>query len=243
MKPALLFLLPLIAAAQSPFKIPYECTPADVDAFGLNCSTEDPCPVFLELSAADSAGNRILLTGNLHTSDRTLFAVLLTSEDRGVTWTDGYERMRSAALEQIQFADLQNGWISGESLDPLARDPFLLITTDGGKVWRKKVIVEDAKYGTIAQFSFDSAMSGQLVIDASQGKAIHQELYETNTGGESWELKQTGNKAIRLKPRPAAALNWRVRADAASGTYRLERGGGQAWEPVANFVIHIADCQ
>jgi len=33
-----------------------------------------------------------------------------------------------------------------------------------------------------------------------------------------------------------------VRADAPSGSYRLERGGGRNWESVANFPIHVTDC-
>ena len=72
------------------------------------------------------------------------------------TWTEPSPRLRNAALEQIEFWDAQKGWISGESIDPLARNPFLMLTTDGGHTWRQKLLLDDEKYGTIAQFHFDS---------------------------------------------------------------------------------------
>lgn len=227
----------------TPASVTYECPPADVEQFGLNCSEDQPCPVFLELAAVEAVGSRVFITGNLHTRDTTLFSLLLASEDGGITWTEPTARLRNAALEQIEFFDPQTGWISGESIDPLSRNPFLTITTDGGKTWRQKPLLDDTKYGTIAQFHFDSKSNGELVLDASQGRTTRQELYETMTGGESWEVKQMSNKPLKLKnSRSADQAGWRVRADAANGTYRLERGGGRNLETVATFPIHVTDC-
>ena len=82
------------------------------------------------------------------------------------------------------------------------------------------------------------------MLDASQGRTIRQELYETMTGGESWELKQVSNTPLRVRnARAPGQTGWRARADAASDTYVLERGTGRTWEPVASFAIHIADCK
>jgi photosystem II stability/assembly factor-like uncharacterized protein len=151
--------------------------------------------------------------------------------------------MRNASLEQIEFWDAQTGWISGESINPLPRNPFLLLTSDGGRTWRPKLIVDDEKFGTIAQFHFSSISSGEVVIDSSTKKAVHQELYGTQTGGESWELKEVGNKTFRLNgARTPNASGLRVRADAARGAFVLERGSGKNWETVASFPIHVADC-
>ena len=231
-------------AAQEPVRVAYECTEADADVFGLTCTMEDPCPVFLELASAESAGGRLMAAGNLHTKNVTLYGIVLVSEDNGATWTEAHERIRAAALEQIEFLDLQTGWITGESIDPLARNPFLLLTTDGGKTWSQKLVVDDTKYATISQFHFDTPAHGELVLDASQGKTIRQELYETNTGGDTWELKQVNNAPIRLKNvRSQNQASMRVRTDAASGAFVVERGGGRTWDRVASFVIHVADCQ
>ena len=241
---AFLSLGAVLAIAQTRVRLAYECTEEDVDAFGLTCTMEQPCPVYVEIASVDGTGNRIVATGNLHTSDRTLYSVVMMSEDGGLTWSEPHARLRSAALEQIEFLDLQTGWISGVSIDPLPRNPFFLLTTDGGKIWRQKLVFDDARVGTVAQFHFTSKSTGQFVLDASRGKTIRQELYESHTGGESWEAKQTSNSALRLaNPRPPRSLNWRARADAATQTYRLERGAGSVWEPIADVAIHVTDCK
>ncbi|MEQ1948758.1 MAG: hypothetical protein ABL995_16330 [Bryobacteraceae bacterium] len=236
----LLVSLSVFAAAQSAVKIPFTCTEKDMDQFGLTCTEEEPCPVFLEVSSVDSGAGRLIATGNLHTKNQTLYGVVLSSEDSGLTWKDGYTRIPFGSLEQVQFLDLQTGWISGESLDPLARNPFFLITTDGGKTWRQKLIFEDTKYGTVAQFRFDSATHGQFILDASQGRNTRQELYESNTGGESWEVRETSNKKLQLAG--AGPGSFRVRVDAKADTFVVERGGGRAWDAIASFQVHTGDC-
>src|SRR5262249_52240739 len=147
-------LLCAVVAAQT--KLEYACPPEDVDGFGLSCSAEDPCAVFLELSAVEAAGAKIFVAGNLHTRSTTLYSVLLASEDGGKTWTEPFKRIRAGALEQIQFIDFANGWVSGQLIEPLPRDPFLLITTDGGKSWRQRPLFEESRFGSISQFWFES---------------------------------------------------------------------------------------
>lgn len=240
----LLVFLALELAAQTPVSVAYQCTPQDVEALGLNCSPEEPCPVFLELSSAESAGNHLFVTGNLHTRDVTLSSILLTSDDGGTTWTEPAARLRSASLEQIEFLDQLTGWISGGMIDPLARDPFLLVTRDGGKTWRQQMLFEDTKYGTVAQFHFNSLNVGELILDASRGKATRQELYGTMTGGDNWEIKQTSNVPLRIRDaRPPNSSGLRLRADSAGGAYHLEKGGGRNWAGIATFKIRLADCR
>jgi hypothetical protein len=242
---ALLLASVAILAAQSPVKIDYTCSDEDVDAFGLTCSPDDPCPVFLELAAVEAVGAKLFLTGNLHTAVTTLYGLLLVSEDAGKTWTEPAPRQRGTALDQIQFLDFANGWISGQHIDPLPRDSFFMLTTDGGKSWRAHPVFDDTRVGSVAQFWFDSRNTGELIFDASQGAAIRQELYETLTGGESWTVKEVGNKALRLaKARLRENPTWRFRADAPSKTYRLERRtADNKWELIASFLINIAACQ
>jgi hypothetical protein len=248
--PALLLLFASLLSAQTPLensgkpmRVLYECTAADTQAAGLGCSEEDPCPVYLELANVEAVGNKIFVTGNLHTPMATLFSVLLVSEDNGTTWTEPHPRLRSSGLDQIQFVDFQNGWISGANLTSAPRDPFLLITSDGGKTWKEHPIFEETRVAAIESFWFDSAADGTLLIDArlDNGK---RELYETRTGGESWVIRQTSERPIRLpKEKPASAPGWRVRTDAATHSYVIEKSENNRWQKIASFLVNIASCK
>ena len=55
----------------------------------------------------------------------------------------------------------------------------------------------------IERFWFDTPANGTLLIDASLDNGKH-ELYETNNGGESWNIEQTTAdpaRAFKDKPR------------------------------------------
>src|SRR5271169_1629876 len=124
---------PLLRNEGKPMSIPFACTEDDMQWAGMSCSEDEPCPVYLELSGIDTVANRIIVLGNIHTESMTLYSLLLSSDDGGSTWQEPYERMRGAGLDHIQLIDFQNGWISGQTVVPVARDPFFLITSDGGK--------------------------------------------------------------------------------------------------------------
>ena len=79
---------PLVYAGK-PLQIDSTCTDDDMQMFGLACTTEEPCPVYLELSSLDTGASRILIAGNFHTETATLSTILLASEDGGTTWTGG----------------------------------------------------------------------------------------------------------------------------------------------------------
>jgi photosystem II stability/assembly factor-like uncharacterized protein len=223
-------------------KIDKVCAPEDTDAFGLTCSEDDPCPVFLELAAAEASGNTVFLTGNLHTVNTTMFSLLLKSEDGGSTWTEPSKRLRSSALEQIQFSDFQHGWIGGVNLDPLPHDPFVLITSDGGKTWRQNPLFEESRYGSIQQFWFESATAGQLIFDRSQGQTKRYELYDTMTGGTSWELKEVSGQAMTLaKAKPKDNAVWRVRVE--KQNYLVERRTNAGWETASTFPVRAGECR
>jgi len=217
-------------------RVVYECTEADIQAAGLGCSEDDPCPVYLELSNVDAIGNKIFVTGNLHTPMATLHSILLGSEDNGATWTEPHPRLRSSGLDQIQFIDFQNGWISGANLQGAPRDPFFLITTDGGKTWSAHPIFDETRVAAIERFSFDSPASGTVSIDASLDNGKHEE-YRTDNGGESWSAA----KASPVNPKTAAA--WRVRTDAATHSYVIEKSESNHWQKIASFLVNIASCK
>jgi hypothetical protein len=226
-----------------PMRVPFDCTEADTQAAGLSCSAEEPCPVFVELSSVEAAGNKIFLAGNLHTSTTTLYSILLATDDAGRTWTEPHPRIRSAGLDQIQFIDFQNGWISGANLQSAPRDPFLLLTTDGGKTWHQRPIFDDSRVAAIERFWFESRENGSLVIDARLDNNLH-ELYETRTGGESWAMKQATAAPIPFPhARDAAASGWRLRADAAIHGYQVEKSDGASWQKVATFLVNAGACK
>ncbi len=245
--PALLLALACVLGAQSPLensgkpmRVAYECTAADTLAAGLGCSEEDPCPVYLELSNVEAVGNKIFVTGNLHTPMVTLYSILLASEDGGNTWTEPHPRLHASGLDQIQFVDFQNGWISGANLQGAPRDPFLLITTDGGKTWNERPIFEEDRVAAIESFRFDSPSNGMLWIDATLDNGKHEE-YNTHDGGESWAVQLATDRAV--KPKQAVASAWRVRTDAATHSYLIEKSENNRWQKVASFLVNIASCK
>lgn len=224
-------------------RVPFECTEADTQAAGLTCSEEEPCPVYLELANVEAAGNRIFLTGNLHTPTTTLYSILVATDDAGRTWNEPHPRIRFAGLDQIQFIDFQNGWVTGANLQSTPRDPFFLLTTDGGKTWRQRPIYDETRMAVIERFWFDSRDNGTLLIDARLENNRH-ELYETMTGGESWSLKQASADPIKIpRARGPGASGWRVRADAATHSYDLEKAEGERWHKVAGFLVNAGACK
>lgn len=220
-----------------PMRVAYECTAEDTQAAGLGCSEEDPCPVYLELANVEPVGQKIFATGNLHTPMATLFSILLASEDSGKTWTEPQPRIRSSGLDQIQFAGSENGWISGANLQGAPRDPFFLITTDGGKTWHQRPIFDETRVATIESFWFDTPANGTLLIDASLDNGMH-EWYATHDGGETWTMQQGAAKA-----RQRAASGWRMRTDAATHSYVIENLENNRWQKVASFLVSIASCK
>ena len=223
--------------------IPFECNQTDSEALGLSCSDEHPCPVYLELAGIESAGNKIFLTGNLHTPDTTLYSILLESHDEGKSWNEPVARMRSTGFDQIQFFDFENGWISGANLQSAPRDPFLLLTTDGGKTWRQRPIFEESRVASVERFWFESREAGTLLVDATLDNN-HHELYETRTGGESWAMRQSSVEPIRF-PRTANpnAAGWRLRPDAATHSNAIEKSQGDRWHTVASFLVDAGACK
>ena len=236
---------PALENSGKPMRVTAQCKGEDVLVLGLTCSQDDPCPLFLELSDVELVNSRLFLSGNLHTVSATLESILLSSEDLGKTWTEPFERMPGIGIDNIQFIDFEAGWISGQVQQTLPRDPFLLITTDGGKTWRKRTVSGESRVGAIEQFHFESRTTGTLLLDKIQSgeNGMRHELYETMTGGESWSLRQVSNKPISWKYPKGAAAEWRLRADGPSKSYKVERRQGERWQAAASFLISAGECK
>jgi len=236
---------PALQNSGKPMTVDFQCTDEDIQTFGLGCTLEDPCPIYLELSSVEAVGNHIFVAGNIHSSSSTLYSVLLTTGDAGKTWTEPHERIRTAGLDHIQFVDFENGWVSGEMLHPLPHDPFLLVTNDGGKQWHARSIFAEPRFALITQFWFTSRTNGVLLIDRGQGgDSGRYELYETPNGGESWGLRQTNDRPIQMRRFSGNAdADWRLRADKATHSYRVEHHAGDAWRSIASFAVSLTACK
>jgi hypothetical protein len=229
-----------------PMLIPFACTEEDMQWAGMTCSDEQPCPVYLELSALEALGDRLIVLGNIHNESTTLYSLVVLSEDRGATWKEPYERMRGVGIDHVQFIDFQNGWISGETLVPVSRDPFLLITSDGGKSWRLRPVVNDGIGGTIQQFHFESSTSGALVLDRMQSaESSRYQLYETPNGGETWMIRRTSERPLTIPHTApdASGSDWRIHADARSKSFAIEKRSDERWSAAANFLVRIGACK
>ncbi len=222
------------------------CTDEEIQVLGLSCTREDPCPVYLELAAHEVAGNTIILTGNTHSREATFASVLLLSEDLGKTWVEPHARIKSAVLDQAQFIDFQNGWVAGQIIQQLPRDPFLLITNDGGRTWRRRPLYEDARVGSIEQFWFETKNNGGLIVDRTRAgdPRAKFEFYESQTGGSSWTLREVNSKPIQPKRAklPVPNGDFRLRADGKLNAYRLERRQGAQWQTLAAFALNLSPC-
>jgi hypothetical protein len=227
-----------------PLQLSALCRTEDLTTLGLACTADEPCAMYLELTAAELVGTRVMVTGNIHGTSATLESVLLTSDDGGRTWTEAHSRLPHSGLDQMQFFDFENGWISGHSLLALPRDPFFLITRDGGKTWHKRPVFSETRVGTIDAFWFDSKTTGMMNLDRLQSaeNGMRYEQYESRTGGESWSLRQVAPKATPLK-RPPAASALRIRAEARTSVYRVEKRAGESWQTLASFAINAGECK
>ncbi len=237
---------PVLRYAGQPIRVPFECAEEELQSVGLVCTEDEPCSIFLELSGIASAGKKLFLAGNMHAQSGTIASIFLSSGDNGTTWREPVKRFRGSAIEQVEFYDLEHGWASGGSQYPLPRDPFFLVTTDGGQTWRNRPLTEDGGAGSIQRFWFDSAQHGEMFVDAgksSPGGRYH--AYESQTGGESWMIRGLGNQVPTLKhvPPPSAEEDLRVRASASAAEWLVERRNGEKWETVASFLIESASCK
>src|SRR6185436_10528154 len=47
---------PVLENSGKPMAVKFQCTEDDIQAFGLGCSEDEPCPIYLELSGIESVG-------------------------------------------------------------------------------------------------------------------------------------------------------------------------------------------
>jgi hypothetical protein len=236
---------PLLINNGEPMRMAYGCAEEDLQWAGMSCSDNEPCAIYLELNSIVPNGKKIVVAGDLHSSTATIGSVLLLSDDSGVTWREPAARIRGSALDQLQFYNLQAGWASGETQFPLPRDPFFLVTTDGGASWHQSTVGEEGLAGAVQRFWFDSERQGELIIDAGKASEGGRYFsYESETGGESWSLLGKSDQLPKLRHAPPSGENpdWRARPSKDGKAVQIEQRAGGQWTPVASFLIEVASC-
>jgi hypothetical protein len=229
-----------------PLRVPFTCSEEEIQSVGLLCTEDEPCSIYLELNGLATAGKKFFLAGNLHSSSATISSIILASDDAGATWKEPSPRLRGASLDQLEFYDLEHGWAAGELQYPLPRDPFFLLSTDGGNSWRKQQVTEDGGAGALQRFWFDSPQHGELIVDAGRSAVGGRYLdWESETGGESWSIRSSTGEPPKMKRAPPVAENsdFRLRASADGKAYHVEKRLEEKWEPVASFLIEVASCK
>ena len=232
-----------VASLHAQTVVESRCSVEMINDLGLPCTVDDPCPVFVELADVQAVGDRLIVSGNIHTGTTTLASILLVSDDVGKTWTEPHPRIQNAVLDRIQFYDFEAGWINGHLLHPVPRDPFFLITSDGGKTWRRRPIFGETRPGTVEQFWFDTRTHGLLLMELSAAEDGNKhELWESMTGGDSWNVRQVNSKPIPFT-RPEQASGWRIRSDAKTQSHRIERQNAGKWDLVGSFRVKAGECK
>lgn len=228
--------------AGRPIALQAQCGDAEIADFGMSCGEDEPCPVYLELTAVASAGVRLFTIGNLHTGTATLWSVLLASDDDGQSWTEPVDRLRGVAFDQVQFPDFATGIVAGHTAGALSRDPFVLRTADSGKTWSRSPILEEGSVGSIERLHFDSATHGVVQLDRVRRGPGRYATLETQDGGSVWTIRES---SAERPSRPAGEIAPAVRivADAPSKSFRIERHEENRWRTVAAFAVAAGACQ
>lgn len=246
MKTLAIALLAWLPAGAQTVKLAAACADEEIRDFGLVCDEDEPCPLLLEIAGVEPVGARLFATGNLHTGQSTLWSLLLASDDGGKTWTEPYPRQRGVALDMVQFVDFENGWVSGHQAGSLARDPFLLRTSDGGKTWVRNPLYRDSTVAFIEQFWFDTKDEGMMIVQRRGAPGGRYQRLETRNGGVTWMLREAGEDPIEgRRARGSASTNpdWRIRADNREGTLRIEKREGKQWQAVTVFPLVVGECK
>jgi hypothetical protein len=229
-----------------PMRVSYACAEDDLQWAGMSCTDDEPCPIYLELTLVVPDGRKIIAAGNLHSGSGTLSSILLMSDDAGATWKEPAMRIRGGGVEQVQFYNLQAGWAAGEIQYPLARDPFFLVTTDGGDSWRQVAVDEEGSPGSIQRFWFDSARHGELIVDAGKASTSGRYLsFESETSGDNWMLRGKSDTPPKLLHAPPVVddSGLRVRPSKDGKAFQIEQRTGEEWKPVASFLVEPAICR
>lgn len=228
-----------------PLVLPLACWEEDLLRAGLVCNDVMPCALVMELVAIGSLGDRVYVMGNVHASAGTVSSVLLASDDKGQTWAEPLERIPGGSLEIFRAVDAKHGWIGGQQWEAdTSPIPFMLSTRNGGERWTDRYIwEEDDRNGIVWEFDFENPRHGFLIIERTNADGDPFELYESRTGGSSWNIRELTSEEPEIPFDPVTGEDrWRLREDLSSGTYWVEEREGDNWKPMSAFAPKVGTC-
>jgi hypothetical protein len=228
-----------------PLVLPLECWEEDLLRAGLVCNDVTPCSLVMELVAIGELGNTVFVMGNVHADAGTVSSVILSSNDGGNTWTEPLGRIPGGSLEVFRTVDAKHGWIGGQQWEADSSPiPFLLSTRNGGKRWIDRYLwEEDDRNGMVLEFDFEDPRHGFLIIERTNAEVDPFELYETRTGGSSWNIREVTSEEPTIPFDPVQAEDqWRLRSETSGGAYWVEQREDDEWRPVASFAPKVGVC-
>ena len=228
-----------------PLVLPLECWEEDLLRAGLVCNDVTPCSLVMELVAIGELGGAVFVMGNVHADAGTVSSVILSSSDRGKTWTEPLGRIPGGSLEIFRTVDAKHGWIGGQQWEADSSPiPFIISTRNGGKRWVDRYLwEEDDRNGMVLEFDFEDPRHGFLIIERTNADVDPFELYETRTGGSSWSIREATSEEPAIPFEPVQPEDrWRLRPEASSNSYWVEQKQGDDWKPTVAFASKVGTC-
>lgn len=229
--------------------LPLECRAEAFLRAGFTCSEADPCDMFLELVEITSMQDRVLIIGNIHSTEATIATVLLSSGDGGKTWVEPAGRVDAAGLEMIHTLDGDHAWVGGQqTTQDHASTPFLLVTTNGGAHWVRRPFWsgDEERHGAVLEIYFDDAQHGFVIIDKLTSEGDSYELYESMNSGLSWSIRQVSSEMPVIRRRitaDAPEKPWRLNENRSNASYEIEHLIDGEWTKVSAFTVDLGACK
>lgn len=102
------------------------------------------------------------------------------TEDGGLTWSANHVSRDDLTVNSVYFKDKNNGWCLASYFDEFAMNlyNFFWVSTDGGRSWDVKELMDNESIGAIC------------FADKDTGWIFANKLLKTVNGGDTWEEEQ-----------------------------------------------------
>jgi photosystem II stability/assembly factor-like uncharacterized protein len=152
----------------------------------------------LDVKFFDEA-NGLLLCGSDASTERSN-ALILRTQDGGVTWTKAYQSNRPFEITwKASFPTRQVGFVTVQNYNPdkTVSQRVVVKTTDGGRTWQEIPLVDDH---AVRQFGVGFVNPLEGWVGTTSGG------FETRDGGLTWQKVAMGRytNKIRIVPVPGA---------------------------------------